>query len=232
MKMVKKFILVVSVMMSFLFVTSSVMAQNKSSFNMPNLSAPTFPPSKLFPILSSTDIKGLPNGAIETDAILKIHDRCQTKLPDRFPPVALNSYCTCAAAATQGNITVGELRELQNSKTRVLGNKTFEKYVEKVMKPCMEMPIRDIENYLCLSSHKIDWRIKLPVPYCQCSSSKIADHFKKYGLTEMMISWGTKEKIGDETPIDTIWFNNDFLSARRNSKEECVSRYMDSQYFR
>jgi hypothetical protein len=189
-------------------------------------------PSRLFPILSSTDIVGAPDSPIQIDAIKKISDRCRSRVPARFPPEALDDYCACAAAATQGTVTVGELRELQKETNRKLGNATFEKYVKNVMKPCMEIPIEDVEYMMCITSRDVDWRIKYPVPFCKCTSRGIRDHFQKFGLEEMMISWGTPNQIGDEDPTTTLWDNPTFLKNRVIEKKQCVGRYMDIQNLR
>lgn len=189
-------------------------------------------PSRLFPMLSATDIIGAPDDAIAIDAIKKIYDRCKSRVPERFPPVAHENYCTCAAAATQGTVTVGELRELQKETSRKLGNTTFEKYVKNVMKPCMEQPLDDIEYSYCISARDTDWRIRLPVPYCKCVSSNISVHFKEFGLEEMMIPWSNPRKMPTADPTDTLWDSDNFLKARNAAKQSCAGRYMDSQYFK
>lgn len=191
-----------------------------------------YEPSRLFPILSSTDIVGAPDDPISKDAIKKINDRCRSRVPARFPPQALDAYCTCAAASTLGTVTVGDLRELQKESNRKLGNATFEKYVKNVMKPCMEAPVEDIEYVFCITSRKNDWRIKYPVPFCKCVSRGVAEHFKKNGLEEMMIGWGDPKKNGDADPTDTLWDNDTFLNSRRVEKEQCVGSYMDPKNFR
>lgn len=189
-------------------------------------------PSRLFPILSSTDIVGAPDDPIQLDAIKKINNRCRSRVPARFPPQALDDYCTCAAASTLGTVTVGELRELQKETSRKLGNPTFEKYVKNVMKPCMEIPIEDIEYTFCITSRKNDWRIKYPVPFCKCVGRGIRNHFQKFGLEEMIISWGHAKNKGDGDPTDTLWDNDTFLKARSMEKDQCVGSYMNPKNFR
>ncbi len=191
-----------------------------------------YDPSKLFPILSASDIVGAPDDAIPLAAIKAINDRCMSRVPSRFTPSAHENYCTCSAAATQGTITVGELRDLQKETNRVLGNKTFEKYVTNVVKPCMEIPIQQIEYMFCISSTQNDWRIRLPIPYCKCVSRGVQKNFEKHGLENMMIGWGTGQKMGDQDPIDTLWENNVFLKSRSQIKDKCVGSYMHPSYFK
>jgi len=189
-------------------------------------------PSRLFPIISETDIIGSPDDAIQISTIKKIKDRCLSRMPDRFTPSALQDYCSCSAASTQGTMTVGELRKLQNDENRKLGNPIFEKYVENVMTPCMEFPIEEIEYMFCISSQTIDWRIKLPVPFCKCRARGIKDYFKENGLQDMMVSWGQPKKYGDEDPTTLLWKNSNFLNAREATKESCVGNYLEPKYYK
>ena len=189
-------------------------------------------PSRLFPILQSTDIVGAPDDSIPTETITKIYDRCKSAVPPRFPPSAHEAYCACAAASTQGTVTIGELRQLQKEENRKLGNATFEKYVKNVMKPCMEVPIEDVEYTFCISSRDNDWRIKYPIPFCKCVSRGITKHFADFGVEEMMVGWGKPTKMGDQDPTETLWDEDSFLSARNAQKKQCVGRYMDPKNFR
>lgn len=191
-----------------------------------------YEPSRFFPILSDAEIVGTPDSPIPRETIQKITDRCKSRIPPRFSPDALNSYCACASASTLGTLTVGELRDLQKETNRKLGNPVFEKYVENVMKPCMEIPIEDIEYLFCISSRKNDWRIKYPIPFCRCVSTGIRDHFKETGLEDMMIAWGKVKKENGSDPTESIWDNDTFLRARGIKKEECVGSYMDPQNFK
>jgi len=191
-----------------------------------------FEPSRLFPILSDTDIVGAPDDAIPTVTIKKLDDRCRSRVPARFTPSAHDDYCTCAAAATQGTMTIGNLRTLQKEANRKLGNATFEKYVENVMKPCMEIPAEDIEYLSCISSAQNDWRIKLPIPYCRCVSRGMKDHFVKNGLEEMMLSWPYPNNVGEQSPVDTLWDSSQYIKEREIQKSECAGHYMDSKYFK
>ena len=197
-----------------------------------DLTSIKFDPSRLFPILSETDILGAPDDAITLDAMKKIDDRCMSRAPERFTPDAHQTYCACSAAATQGTVTVGELRDLQKEKNRVLGNKTFEKYMENVMKPCMTNVIEDVEYMFCIMSRDNDWRIRLPIPYCKCTSRAIKKDFDIFGLEQMMVGWGRTDIRPYESPVDTVWNNSQFLKTRELKKEECVGAYMHPSYFK
>lgn len=191
-----------------------------------------YDPSRLFPIVSETDLTGNPAAAIPTPVIKKISDRCLSRVPEKFTPRAHTDYCACAAAATQGTITLGDLKNLQKAENRVLGNPSFEKFVTSVMKPCMEMPMADIEYMMCISSQDNDWQIRYPIPFCKCVSAGVQAHFKKLGLEELMVSWGSPDRRQSDDPTKTLWANQSFLKARENVKDQCVGEYMDPEYFK
>jgi hypothetical protein len=218
----------------FLLVALIVMALPISGWAQEkfDLTSVKIDPSRLLPILSETDIIGAPDDAITLETIKKIDDRCLSKVPDRFPPIAHRTYCACSTAATQGSITVGNLREIQKDSNRVLGNKAFEKYVTNVMQPCMVNIIEDIEYMFCIMSRENDWRIRLPIPYCKCTSRNIKKHFEIYGLEQMMIAWGRPKKLPDASPIDALWDNSEFLRSREIEKDKCVGAYMHPSYFK
>lgn len=192
-----------------------------------------YEPSTLFPIIPEHDLVGAPDAAIPTDIIKAIYDRCRSKVPGRFTPDAHETYCTCAAAATQGTITLGDLKDLQKEENRQLGSKVFEKYVHNVMKPCMESPTADIEYMYCVMYRKNDWRIRYPLPYCRCMSQSVAEEFKVTGEEGMMISWGAdKIKKLYKDPVEAFWENDKFQKARRKAREACASSYMDPENFK
>lgn len=188
-------------------------------------------PSRLFPIVPEAEIIGTPNGAIGDDVIAKIYDRCMSRLPSRFTPEAHEYYCACSSAATQGTMTITDLKTLQKDTNRKVGNKAFEKYVHNVMKPCLEMPVEESEYMYCVMYRKNDWRIRYPLPYCKCVSRGVREHFEIYGEPEMMMSWGnTLKKYND--PVDSLWDNEAFQKGRTASKKGCIGSYMDPKFLK
>jgi hypothetical protein len=96
----------------------------------------------------------------------------------------------------------------------------------------MASVIEDIEYMFCIMSRQNDWRIRLPIPYCKCTSRSIKKNFEIYGLEQMMIAWGRPKKSQQSSPIDMLWDNSEFLRSREMKKDECVSKYMHPSYFK
>ncbi len=189
-------------------------------------------PSKLLPVLSGTDLSGEPKRVLSRDIGKKLYDRCLSEMPMRFTPDAHRYYCTCSSAATIGNLTRGELNELQDAKNRILGNKTFEKYTKEVIVPCMDMPLDQIEYLSCATNQSNNPRIMSIPSYCKCLSTSIGVHVKKYGVFDMLTTWKDgKSKMFDD-PIGALWESPDFQKARELSRRSCVRNISRMKPFR
>jgi len=187
------------------------------------------PVSNLMPVVPKELLKDLASTEpLSNDIANALYDQCMSKIPDRFSSEGHKYYCSCSSAATQGNLTVGELTDIQDEKNRTIRNKSFEKYIRNVMYPCMDVPIDDMEYATCTMNRSNDWRIRYPIAYCKCVTSLVKDHFKKFGETEMMIGWGTYgAKQGD--PIAAAWNTTEFQTARENARNQCVGTYIDQE---
>ena len=106
--------------------------------------AARFTNSNIDPILPNTPLNDTPRDVIPNDIATKIYDQCLSKVPPRFTPDGHQYFCTCTAAAIQGNLRLSELREIQNKRNWKLGNKAFEKYIHTSVIPCLDMPVNDI----------------------------------------------------------------------------------------
>lgn len=189
------------------------------------------PVSPLFPIIPDNEIVGTPDSLISKTNITKIYDRCMSRVPDRFTPDAHKYYCTCTAAATQATINNGELRTLQKTENRTIKNKTFEKYVLNVVKPCMDQPVEDVEYMYCVMNRSNDWRIQLPLPFCKCVSRAVVKKFREHGEEDILIQWGTG-KDTPPNPFEALWNNDNFSAIRETEREECVGAYLNPEFTR
>lgn len=189
--------------------------------------------SRLFPILPpEVNLDRDANLPITPDIGNMIYDRCLSRVPERFTPDAHRYYCTCSTAATVGTITHKELKELQQKKSRVIGNATFEKYVTEVITPCMDVPVEQIEYLYCVLSTRNDPRIDDIPKFCGCVSAGMGLHFKEFGRTEMMIAWNRgNEKMYDD-PVGGLWEDSDYQNARTEYRRRCRSHYTKPNPFK
>lgn len=182
--------------------------------------------SKLLPVLDGTDLKGEPKRVLTRDIGDKLYNRCLSEMPPRFTPDAHRYYCTCSSAATVGNLTRGELNELQNVKNRVLGNKTFEKYTKDVISPCMDVPLDQIEYLACVVTKSNDARIPNIPSYCKCLSASVGLHFKKYGVYDMLTTWRDGKSKMFNDPVGALWESSDLQNARNLARRNCVKNHI------
>lgn len=169
------------------------------------------------PVITSKDMVS----AAMASALFK---QCRSFYPRRFTPNALDSYCKCSVTATQATISAKEYTELQSSKNRVAGNKTFQKYVTSVIAPCMITPTVDIEYLSCVLDRYADNRIASFPQYCQCVAREARNHVEYNGDVDILISMGSNPKIQD--PFEALWINSKYMSVVRQARTSCLSSYM------
>lgn len=178
--------------------------------------------STLMPVIEGLKIDDAEQSPISADIGNKIYDRCMSRVPQKFTPNAHSYYCTCSAAATVGNLTRSELKEMQNRKNWVAGNKTFEKYVSDVIAPCMDVPIDEIEYLSCALNTRNDPRINDIPNYCKCVKAGIGLHFRDHGVEDLIIGWRNGSSKSSQDPVTTLWESDAFQNERERSRDACV----------
>lgn len=177
--------------------------------------------STIMPVLPPDQLISGIQGSVSRETANALRERCLSRVPNRFTADGLQYYCTCSSAATMGNITFKELRDLQDKRNWVAGNKSFEKYIDTVVTPCMDMPIEDIEYESCVLRRNNDWRVKNVPQYCQCVSGAVRAHVKEFGTAEIITEWGKPGKVYD-TPLDALWNSNPYNQYKDKFRTDCL----------
>jgi hypothetical protein len=169
-------------------------------------SCPTYSDTapRTLPLVSEADLVGEASYPIPVATMSKVYDRCLSRPPKRFTPDAHDSYCTCAAAALHGSLTLGELTELQKEKNRRIGNPAYEKFVTLVVSPCMVEPIEEIEYLYCMVDKANDIRIRHFPTYCSCVGKEMRKHLQDSGDVEAMLELGNKSGKRERDPTDAF----------------------------
>jgi hypothetical protein len=163
-----------------------------------------------------------PGDPIPNEAINKLFKQCKSYYPRRFTPSALDVYCNCSAAATQGVLKAGEYESLQLERNRKASNPVYQKYVTQVVIPCMDIPTLDIEYFACVLRRTNDSRIENIPKYCQCVSGEVSKYVRKYGSVDALLRTEHYEK----DPIEALWNSEGYKETLRNSMDECVLLYL------
>ena len=192
--------------------------------------AARFSNSNIDPILPDVPLNDTPKDVIPNEIATKLYDRCLSKMPPRFTPDGLQYFCTCTAAAIQGNLRMSELREIQNKRNWKLGNKAFEKYIHTSVIPCLDMPVNDMEYMDCVLYRGMDIRVSRVPLYCRCVSAAMSDHFTQFGETEMMTEWGDPGKRYD-SPLTALWESESYNRNKDLIGEKCLASYLSDYPF-
>lgn len=159
-----------------------------------------------------------PDAPLSNEATEKIYKQCRGVFPLRFTPGALDYYCSCSAAATQGVMTSGEYESIQLPKNRKGSNPVFAKYVTQVVTPCMDAPTLDIEYYACVLNRSNSRDVQNVISYCKCVSEELSKHVQKYGDTDAM---SRLDQMGISDPMEAMWTSLPYKKAVVSANESC-----------
>lgn len=193
--------------------------------------AARFSDSNIDPILPDLPMTPAPKDVIPNEVATKIYDRCLSKVPPRFTPDGHQYFCTCTAAAIQGNLKMSELQEIQSKRNWKLGNKAFEKYIHTSVIPCLDMPVNDMEYMNCILYRGTDIRVSRVPLYCQCVSTAMSNHFAQFGEIEMMTEWGDTSKKYD-SPLTALWESGEYNRNKDLISERCLASYLSDYPFK
>lgn len=166
-----------------------------------------------------------PDGPIPESVISQYYKQCRSYYPPRFMPDSLEYYCTCTSVAMRDTMTGAEYENLQKRNAKKVGNPVFEKYISKIVAPCLDKPTEDLEYFSCVLDRDADERLSSIPRYCKCVSSKMRSHVNRFGDADMMISLSQSNSAND--PFEALWSSTDYMRAKITSREQCLYNYMN-----
>lgn len=162
------------------------------------------------------------NTPITNAQLQKYFDDCVYKIPPRFTPDAREYYCGCTMTNIKAQkFTQSDLDTLKNKKNWIAANPTFERFASKVMAPCLDQPVKQIEYLSCLLSSETDYNMHSPPQFCSCYSTKMKKHASKFAAPEMLLQLGSKNNFYRD-PLDALWANRDYVRATLTAREDCI----------
>ncbi len=154
-------------------------------------------------------------------------DKCLSKIPRRFTPSAHEDFCTCSAAHIRLYMNNGDLNNLNKKGARTPGNESFEKYVTKVIMPCMEGPIVDITYVSCVEDRSNSPFIYHIPKYCQCVGQQLVPFVKNQGAVTSLLNMAKYPKDYKD-PLDALLSSVELNRARNAGYKQCIKTYMGS----
>lgn len=147
-------------------------------------------------------------------------EQCLAKIPRRFTPQGHEVFCACSAAALRATMSASEYASLRDSVAQRPENKVFEKYVDNVVRPCMDEPVKDIAYLECVLDRANDPRIGNIPTFCTCVGKRMAWYVLNSGTVDAMLLMSSPtSNIRD--PIQAMLRSHGFVSYRRSAVQAC-----------
>lgn len=167
----------------------------------------------------------VPASEIVTPRTAKIYmDKCLSKIPRKFTPDAHEDYCLCSAAKLRTDFTNSDMEALSTPASRKPGNPAFEKFIEKIVSPCMEKPIIDISYMQCIMDRSMSPLIYSIPAYCQCVGEHMVPFIQAQATSTIMVNMASYPNDFKE-PLDALLRSQNIINARKNAYKECKGAY-------
>ncbi|MGB1077267.1 MAG: hypothetical protein ACPG05_03090 [Bdellovibrionales bacterium] len=153
---------------------------------------------------------------------------CKSVFPRHFTPNALHNYCSCSAANIRIFMSDTEFTEIERKRNLVAGDPIFEKYIQKVIIPCMEVAVPDIARVACLEDRGHSPYITNILPYCSCVSDRMTSAVKKQGAATIVVNMTRNPKFYDD-PVQTLLESSQYRVSKYNAQRECRPIGMQSR---
>jgi hypothetical protein len=146
------------------------------------------------------------NALVSSAAAKEYYKKCSNHLPVGFTPSARNEFCTCSSLSVTQVLTNGELEAVQGDLKRkdAYYNTALIKYVEGVVVPCLEVPVRNLSYITCLEERAHDNRIRSFPAYCSCAGDISAKMMQSRGPKDIVGHYTTFEKDPDVRPVESF----------------------------
>ncbi len=146
--------------------------------------------------------------------------KCLNTFPEKFTPKAHKRFCHCSAANVRLNITNSELNSLERKLITEAGNEVFEKYIQQVISPCMEIAVEDIAYVGCLEERGHSPYIINILDYCRCTGQQMAKFVKYKGASSIIINMTNNPQFYKD-PLKTLLTTNQYNIAYYQAYKAC-----------
>jgi hypothetical protein len=164
------------------------------------------------------------NALVSSAAAKEYYKKCTGHLPIGFTPSARNEFCTCSSISVTQVLTHGELEAVQGDLKRndAYYNTALIKYVEGVVTPCLETPIRNLSYITCLEERAHDNRIRNFPAYCSCAGDVSAKMLQARGSKDIIGHYTTFEKDPDVRPVESFMSSPAYRNYVSTGMRACI----------
>ncbi|MBL4589539.1 MAG: hypothetical protein JKY11_05615 [Alphaproteobacteria bacterium] len=147
-------------------------------------------------------------------------EKCMGTFPKNFTPEAQKVFCNCSAANIRLNMTNTDLVDLNKKASLKAGNEVYEKYIQKVIAPCMSAATDHIAYVSCLENRGHSPYIKNILPYCQCTGYEMRKWVAQKGASAIIINMTNNPRFYTD-PIQTLLTVNQYNAATAQAYSTC-----------
>lgn len=154
----------------------------------------------------------------------RYYQKCKNHLPFGFTPSTRDDFCTCASINITKVLTNGEVEAVEGPikrQDRYYENALI-KYVEGVVIPCIETPIRDLSYVSCLEERAHDHRIRNFPAYCSCAGDVAARMVIDRGSNDMINHYISMERNPDFSPVESFMNSPNYRHYIMTSMRTCI----------
>lgn len=152
------------------------------------------------------------------------YKRCRLHIYEDLTPKSQRSFCACAAARMDQNLTINTLYGLQAPDSRDEWFASFEELIDQVYAPCVIDPVEDVMYFRCVEKRSYDVRIKNVKDYCGCVAAATASIVKDNGAVYMKRTFALEPEHFTD-PLEALFKTPALYSSRYRAQIACIDRY-------
>jgi hypothetical protein len=165
-----------------------------------------------------------PDAVVDAAGAKKFYQNCSGHLPIGFTPSTRDDFCTCASVSVTQVMTNGELEAVLD--VRKKGDRYYDtaliKYIEGVVAPCLDNPVRTLGYITCLEERAHDHRIRSFPAYCSCAADITSRMLRQRGARDMMSHYTAMERNTELRPVESFIKSPAYRNYVKTGMHACV----------
>tara|TARA_R110002126_G_scaffold13118_2_gene56327 strand:+ start:22723 stop:23382 length:660 start_codon:yes stop_codon:yes gene_type:complete len=178
---------------------------------------------------SGLDIRGAvgdnaPDEMVDAAGAKRFYQNCSGHLPIGFTPSTRDDFCTCASVSVTQIMTNGELAAVLDVRKKAdrYYDMSLIKYVEGVVSPCLENPVRTLGYITCLEERAHDHRIRSFPAYCSCAADIASRMMRDRGSRDMIAHFTGMERNTELRPVESFITSPAYRNYVKTGMHACV----------
>jgi hypothetical protein len=165
-----------------------------------------------------------PDAMVDGAGAKRFYQNCSGHLPIGFTPSTRDDFCTCASISITQVMTNGELEAVLDVRKKAdrYYDMSLIKYVEGVVSPCLENPVRTLGYITCLEERAHDHRIRSFPAYCSCAADISSRMMRDRGARDMISHYTSMERNTELRPVESFIASPAYRSYVKTGMHACI----------